>query len=76
MHINTHSTPELVAQADQQEESTDHGSQLTSWGICRGSGSYESVGMLISRGNEYLQYLGDEGDVGEVGEYFGDEGDI
>lgn len=50
--------------------------KLTSWGICRGSGSYKSVGMLKSRRNEDLQYLGDEGDVGEVGEYFGEEGDM
>lgn len=34
------------------------------------------MGMLNSRGNECLQYLGDEGDVGEVGEYFGEEGDM
>lgn len=54
----------------------DHGEKLTSWGICRGRGSYPSVGILNSQRNEYLQYLGDEGDVGEVGEYFGEEGDI
>jgi hypothetical protein len=33
------------------------------------SGSEDAV-------NHGLQYLGEEGDTGEVGEYFGDEGDI
>ena len=30
---------------------------------------------MVTVFRRHLRYLGDEGEVGEVGEYFGDEGD-
>jgi len=36
----------------------------------------ESVSWLSLHELSDLQYFGDEGDTGEVGEYFGEDGDI
>jgi hypothetical protein len=36
----------------------------------------QGVSMMISKEVENVQYLGDDGEVGEVGEYFGEAGVI
>jgi hypothetical protein len=36
----------------------------------------QDVSIVVSSTGEYVQYLGDDGEVGEVGEYFGDAGVI
>ena len=42
-----------------------------------GTSELRSVsGLALCTNVSDLQYLGDEGDIGEVGEYLGDEGDI
>lgn len=39
-------------------------------------GAKECEWLALCTNVSDLQYLGDEGDMGEVGEYLGDEGDI
>ena len=36
----------------------------------------QGVNIMIKNAREYVQYLGDDGEVGEVGEYFGEAGVI
>jgi hypothetical protein len=36
----------------------------------------QGVSMMLRNTGEYVQYLGDDGEVGEVGEYFGEAGVI
>lgn len=45
-------------------------------GICRGCGCFASVSIKKNETNQHVQYLGDDGEVGEVGEYFGEAGVI
>ncbi len=39
-------------------------------------GAYPNVSMTFNGVIKHLQYLGDDGEVGEVGEYFGEAGVI
>lgn len=36
----------------------------------------QGVNVMINNALKYVQYLGDDGEVGEVGEYFGEAGVI
>jgi len=52
--------------------------QLTSWGVRWRGGRWQfsNINIGVRSPQKSLQYLGDDGEVGEVGEYFGDDGDI
>jgi len=47
--------------------------QVKRWGM---SELHKVISKSNGRIDHNLQYLGEEGETGEVGEYFGDEGDI
>lgn len=60
----------VMSYSDDEKSTHRLVNMLEKWGLSRHVNRYSTVSWLN------LQYLGEDGDVGEVGEYFGDDGDI